>query len=290
VVAETRVERGPSGIAWQPDGEDILVLSTAANVMSIIGARDYNVRRTVSGFLNQPLEVAATPRYINTGFGQAVYYAYILNSNGSVAVYESGPDGSNGWGFNDVIGLAGNVTFNRAHSIILDYTNSNGAVYVGHVDEFGLGQVSRLELTSAPPGVLPLNPNAGGFILPPTFRQKEWSVTQRYGGRNSTTPTHDLLSGNSVIDMAADEMINYGGAFGQGTQFNSGFTATPFQHSGKHAIKTIGGNPVAPIVPKLLFIALSDVGKVDVLELTTGRKVASISVPGVRCVSSYWRQ
>ena len=28
----------------------------------------------------------------------------------------------------------------------------------------------------------------------------------------------------------------------------------------------------------------------DVVEINTGRKVGSISVPGVRCVSSYWRQ
>lgn len=290
VVAETRVERGPSGIAWQPDGEDVLVISTAANVMSIIGARDYSVRRTVSGFLNQPIEVAVTERFTNTGFQNGVYFAYVLNGNGTVAVYESGPDGVNGYGFNDVIGLAGNVTFARAHSITLDYTSSNGAVLVGHVDEFGLGQVSRLELFSAPTGQLPLNPNSGGFILPPTFRQKEWSITQKYGGRNSTTPTHDLLSGNSVIDITQDEMFNYGGAFGQGTTFNSGFSATPYNHSGKHAVKTIGGNPIVPFIPKLLFVALSDVGKVDVIEVTTGRKVGSISVPGVRCVSSYWRQ
>src|SRR5262249_38685590 len=74
VVAETRVERGPSGIAWQPDGEDVLVISTAANVMSIIRSQDFTVRRTVSGFLNSPTEVAVTERFLGTGFNQGVYY------------------------------------------------------------------------------------------------------------------------------------------------------------------------------------------------------------------------
>jgi len=55
-------------------------------------------------------------------------------------------------------------------------------------------------------------------------------------------------------------------------------------------VKIVGGNPTVPFRPKLLFVALSDVGKVDVIEVGTGRKVGSISVPGIRCVTSYWRQ
>ncbi len=290
VVAETRVERGPTGIAWQPDGEDVLVVSPGANLMTIVSGQDFSVRRTVSGFLNEPIDVAVTPRFVTTAFLQGVYYAYILNSNGTVAVYESGPDGVNGFGFNDIIGTVATVTFPRAKSIIYDYANANGAVFIGHVDDSGLGQVSRLELTAAPVGQLPLNPNSGGFILPPTFRQKEWTVTQRFGGRNATTPVRDLLSGNSVIDIAQDEIFNVGGATGQITQFNAGYANTPYVHSGKHALKLVGGAPVLPITPKLLFVALSDVGRVDVLEIATGRRVAAISVPGVRTVSSYWRQ
>ncbi|GAB4160891.1 MAG: hypothetical protein Fur0037_27700 [Planctomycetota bacterium] len=286
VVAETRVERGPTGIAWQPDGEDILVVATEANFMSIISAQDYSVRRSVSGFLNAPIEVVATPRFTTTGFLQGVYFAYILNANGTIAVYESGPDGVNGIGFNDVIGTVPNVAFPRARSMAYDYSSANGAILVGHVDEAGLGQISRLEMTSSP-GATPLNPNSGGFIQPPTFRQKEWSVTQRIGGLNSTTPVHDLLSGNAVVDLCQDEMVNVGGALGQVTQFNGLYANVPYGHSGKHAVK-IG--PLLPITPKLLFVGLSDVGKVDVFEVATGRRVTSIVVPGVRVVSSYWRQ
>jgi hypothetical protein len=43
-------------------------------------------------------------------------------------------------------------------------------------------------------------------------------------------------------------------------------------------------------VPKLLFVALSDRGNIDVLEVSTGRRVRTIEVPGVRVLSCYWRQ
>jgi hypothetical protein len=258
--------------------------------MSIISATDFAVRRSVSGFLNAPIEVVATERYQATGFLQGVYFAYVLNSNGTVAVYESGPDGVNGIGFNDVIATIPNANFVRAKSMVYDFLSANGGVLIGHVDDSGLGQVSRLAMTSSPVGQVPLNPNSGGFIQPPTFRQKEWAVIQRYGGLNATTPTRDLLSGNSVIDLATDEMINFGAGTGQVTQFNAAYQRTPYIHSGKHTLKTVGGAPVFAAQPKLLFAALSDVGKVDVLDIITGRRITTIDVPGVRVLAGFWRQ
>ncbi|MBK8098267.1 MAG: hypothetical protein IPK26_14240 [Planctomycetes bacterium] len=291
VVAETRVERGPTGVCWQPDGEDVIVVSSEANFMTLISALDYSVRRSVSGFLNQPIEVVATPRYTTTGWGQGVYFAYVLNANGTIAVYESGPDGVNGIGFNDMIGTMPNIALPRARSILYDYTDPNSGLLIGHVDESGLGQISRLSLTTSPAGPQPLNPNIGGFIISPTYRQKEWTVVQRIGGLNPTTPVRDLLSGNSVIDLAVDEIYNNGGLLGQLTQFSTNFSSTPYLHSGKHGIKlTPNGAPILPMVPILLFVALSDVGKVDVFEVATGRRVTTIDVPGVRVLASYWRQ
>ncbi|MAD34433.1 MAG: hypothetical protein CMJ88_11865, partial [Planctomycetes bacterium] len=114
VVSETRVEAGPTGVAWQPDGEDILCVSSEANQLTVISALDFTVRRTLGGFLNQPIDLVVTERYQATGNTSGVYYAYVLNSNGTIAVYESGPDGVNGIGFNDIIGSVTNVTFPRA--------------------------------------------------------------------------------------------------------------------------------------------------------------------------------
>ncbi|MCU0866031.1 MAG: hypothetical protein MUC36_19780 [Planctomycetes bacterium] len=290
VVAETRVEAGPTGISWQPDGEDVLVLSTDANFLTIINALDFTVRRTLGGFLNAPIDVICTERYNVSGNLSGVYNAYVLNSNGTVAVYESGPDGVNGIGFNDIIGSVTNVSFPRARAMAYDMSTSLGAVFIGHTDDNGLGQVSRLALTSSPVGQLQLNPIAGGFILPPTFRQKEWTVTQRLGGLTATTPVRDLMSGNSIIDLAFDDLINFGGLTGQLSQNAPQASSTPYTHSGKQVMKATGGGVVRACQPRLLFVALSDVGNVDVFEILTGTRIATIPVPGVRVVSNYWRQ
>jgi len=287
VVTETRVDTGPTAIAWQPDGEDLCVVSTDANQLSIISALDFTVRRTLGGFLNAPIDVVATERYTATGNVSGVYNAYVLNSNGSVAIYESGPDGVNGIGFNDIIGSVTNVSFPRAKSMILDPLAQQGGVMIGHTDDSGLGQVSRLTLTSSPPGPLPLNPASSGFILPPTFRQKQWSVVQRIGGTPSPGSFVDPFTGNSIIDLCTDDMINNGGLQGQGSIYVPTGSATPFIHSGKHTIKA---GPVFALTPRLLFVALSDVGNVDVFELQTGTRVQTISAPGVRVVANYWRQ
>ena len=290
VVSETRVEAGPTGIAWQPDGEDVLCVSSEANQLTVISALDFTVRRTLGGFLNQPIDLVVTERYQATGNTSGVYYAYVLNSNGTIAVYESGPDGVNGIGFNDIIGSVTNVTFPRAKAMIYDYNTTLGGVMIGHTDETGLAQVSRLNLTSTPNGPQPLNPATGGFILPPTYRQKEWNVVQRIGGTPAPGSFVDLMSGNSIIDLAHDDLRNFGAATGQVSQFFSAAATTPYQHSGKHAVKNVQGAVQPAVQPRLLFVALSDVGNVDVFEINTGTRIATISVPGVRVVSNYWRQ
>ncbi len=290
VVTETSVERGPTAVAWQPDGEDILVVSTDANAMTVISAFDFTVRRTVSGFMNRPIDIVATERYQLTGNLSGVYYAYILNETGTVAIYESGPDGINGYGFNDIVGAVTNVSFPRARALQFDHQATQGGVLVGHIDDTGLGQVSRLWLTSTPVGQQPLNPNIGGFILPPTYRQKEWTVTQRFGGSNSTVASGQFLSGNSIIDIGTDNLFNSGGLLGQTTPFSAAFTTTPYNHSGKHVVKQGINAAIIANVPQFLFIALSDVGKVDVIEVETGTRIATIDVPGVRVVADYWRQ
>jgi hypothetical protein len=290
VVSETRVDSAPTGVAWQPDGEEILCVSTTGNELTVISALDFSVKRTLGGFLNGPIDVVVTERNTATGNLSGLYYAYILNSNGTVAIYESGPDGVNGIGFNDIIGSVTNVSFPRAKSMIYDYNQANGGVLIGHIDDQGLGQVSRLGLTSTPLGPLPLNPSSGGFILPPTYRQKEWTVVQRIGGVPAPGSFVDQISGNSIIDLCNDDLFNFGAAGGQVSPFFASAATTPYFHSGKHTIKAVGGAPVAAVVPKLLFIALSDTGNVDVFEIDSGTRLATISVPGVRVVANYWRQ
>jgi hypothetical protein len=290
VVTEARVSRGPTSVAWQPDGEDVFVVSPVSNAVTILGGLDFQPRRTLAGFLNNPIDIAVTNRYIATGNASAVYYAYILNGNGTVVIYESGPDGVNGIGFNDMVGIVQNNSFRRGAKLIYDSTLNLGGVMIAHQDEAGVGQVSRLELTSSLIGVIPIQQNQGGFLLPPTFRFKEWTVTQRFGGLNNATPGRTQLSGNAPVDICFDDMENLGALPDQVTPFNQQVQAPPTNHSGKGTVKTLLGAPAVPSNPKLLFIALQDRGVVDVFEIDSGTKLASIPVPGVRVVASYWRQ
>ena len=115
-------------------------------------------------------------------------------------------------------------------------------------------------------------------------------MIQRFGGLNSTTPVKDLLSGNAAVDFTLDEMYNVGALPNQITTSNTQFPPPPMNHSGKCGLKASGGGVIGAFTPKLMFVALSDVGKVDVFEIGTGKKIKSIDVPGVSVVTTYWRQ
>ncbi len=286
VTKEIIVGRGPSGIAWQPEGEDCLVVNQIDNSISIIRGSDFEVRKTVSGYINHPLEIAISPRQNGIGFGTGIYFAYILNKNGTIAVFESGPDGVNGIGFDDVVGIPRNAQFANATTMQVDINalSSGSALWVCHTSAEGDGQVSHLELTSSPTGPLPINSSQGGVPLPPTFREREWTVTSRIGGRSASTPVKDTLSGRTPIDIAYDDIYNFGAAAdAQSQQFSNLVYA---DHSGKGMIK--GGTAAGR--PRLLFIALGDSGNVDVVELDTGKVIRTISVPGITSLTNYWRQ
>ncbi len=287
IIGETRVEPGPTKVAYQPDGEAILVLSPGANALSLLQP-DFSVRKVLSGSLSEPIDLAVTERYSLTGNTSQLYYAYLLNRDGTVAIYESGPAGINGLGFDDITGQVPGVRFDGATRIVHDPLAGMSGALVAHRDPRGLGQISRLELTSSPIGPRPTAPTAGGVTLPPTFRQKVWRVTQRYGGGNPSTPVREQLSGNAPVDLAYDEIFNWGAAPDQvsGSLLKS---SNPLGHSGKGTVK-LNGPPRPALEPKFLFVGLADAGVVDVLEVGSGRRVATVPAPGVQVLGSYWRQ
>ncbi|MBI5852163.1 MAG: Ig-like domain-containing protein [Planctomycetes bacterium] len=286
IVGETRVDAGPSEIAWQPDGDAICVVCASASSLAVISAADFTVQKIVSGNIIAPIDLAVTPRYINTGNQSGVYYAYVLNANGTVAIYESGPDGTKGIGFNNMIGLVGPV-FARARAITIDYTSLIAGFWVSHVDAGGTAIVSRCEMTASPVGQLPITQQLGnGIQLPPTFRQKDWTVTSTYGGSDPLVPINDRFSGNSIADVAVDEMFNTGTGTNQVTPYNGQLGASILSHSSKGAL--VNGGP--PFRSSYLFVALSDTGKIDVFDLVAHIKVTTIDMPGVALLSTYWRQ
>ncbi|MCA8969636.1 MAG: hypothetical protein KDC95_07630 [Planctomycetes bacterium] len=280
IIAETKVGEGPGPMAWQPEGEELLVVNVTENSITLLGGGDLKERKSVSGFINNPVDICVTPRQSGFGWQTGIYFAYILNANGSVAIFESGPDGVNGIGYDNVVGIPEGASFRRARKLMPDVKSFNSAVWVAHSDSSGLGQVSHLELTSSFIGVLPISPNSGGFILPPTFRQREWTVNGRIGG----TTQQSRLSGNTPVDLAVDDCYNFGAAGDLVSNQISNLRYAP--HSGKGMIK--GGATAS--FPRLLFVACGDSGTVDAFEIDTGNLVKTIEVPGVATLSHYWRQ
>jgi DNA-binding beta-propeller fold protein YncE len=284
VIATTQVGRGPTACAWQPEGEDLLVLNTTGNSMTILSGGDLGVRKTVTGQISSPIELAVTARQQGFGWQTGIYFAYILNGNGSIVIFESGPDGVNGIGFDSIVGIPEGALFRGARTLHNDVVSLNSAVWVPHVDQ-GHAVVSHFELTSSTVGPLPIAPSSGGFILPPTFRQREWSVNGRIGGVSATTPVKDRLSGTSPVDLAIDDIYNAGAIPDLTSNQNSNLIYA--DHSGKGAVR---GGGISASAPRFLFVAFGDTGTVDVVEMDTGKRVKTLDVPGVGSLSYYWRQ
>ncbi|MEW6072682.1 MAG: beta-propeller fold lactonase family protein [Planctomycetota bacterium] len=300
VVKNIPVGRGPIGIAWEEGNEDIIVCNQADSTASLISAFTLTVRKTVSNQLQQPFEVATTPRQLGFGFLKIVYYAYFLNGDGSVAVFESGPDGVNGWGYDDVIGQVP-FTFNRPKTIQTDVVNLNSAVWIVHEDPLDLatgdptgqqgGALSNMAITGATVGAIYLDP---GFFSNPNMRDLEFSVVASIG------EGPDGLTG-VPLDIAVDCQRNLTALTNHSTLFSAGF---PLSVNGKSLVKATAGGFAPVAAPQFLFLAVpSSVegpGVVDVIEFASGLRrydtnafhdgVQSIPVPNAFGLMDFIRQ
>ena len=157
-------------------------------------------------------------RQAGFAFFRNVYFAYILNRSGTVAIFESGPNGVNGWGFDDVIGVAPFI-FQNPKTIRPDPINLQVAAWVVHEGPIdvdtgqtgspGEGAVSLLFVESSQQGQIPLT----GNLQNPTLRSLEMQIQVSVG--------EDRLSGVPV-DIAFDNLRNLGGLVNFQTPFTSG--------------------------------------------------------------------
>ncbi|MCZ6598269.1 MAG: beta-propeller fold lactonase family protein [Planctomycetota bacterium] len=297
IVRTTTVGAGPTGIAWEPGNEDILVCNTAGGSMSIISAFNLQVRKTVTALLSSPFDVAITPRQLGFGFQRGVYFAYVLSKDGTVAVFESGPDGVNGWGFDDMIGKLP-MTFDSPKAIQPDPTNFNSAVWVVHERKLGLdgeptgldgGAVTNVGIVSGTIGIIPLDL---GFFADPTIRDLEWGVISALG--------EDQLTGVPT-DIAFDNWTNFTVFPNYSTAFSAG---TPVQPNAKGILLTVpGGGISAATVPRIMLLAVPNStegpGVIDVVRIDGALRMdtdpftpgtQSIPAPGAITVMDYFRQ
>ncbi|MBC8329858.1 MAG: hypothetical protein H8E31_14050, partial [Planctomycetes bacterium] len=268
-----RIGLAPSEIVWQPDDEDILVVCEDSNSMALISSGSLEVRKIIPG-VSQPRLIAVTNRDAAYGFLTGLYYAIVLAQDGTATIFESGPDGIQGIGFDTFIGipsLQGQSGFDSPTTIQPDTNSFFHGTFIGHRKN-GVGTVSNLHLKDAPLGTRNLSLN--GFVPDPNFRAKEFTVNREFT---------NILSSSSVVDLALDNLSNFGGILTLTSQYTS---PKIIQHSSKSLIRatqTVGA-------PRFLFVANSN-GKLDIINLGTGTLyVPSLTVPGLQVLCDFWRQ
>jgi hypothetical protein len=298
VVKTTLVGRGPRGVAWDPGNEDILVCNEQENTVSVLSALSFNVRNVVKAHLNRPFDLVITQRQAGFGFLRNVYFGWILNRNGDLTMYESGPSGTNGWGFDDAVGVAP-FRLDNPKKLLVNFNNLGGAVWVAHENPINPdgtptgvqgGAITRVEVTSAVFGILPLT--GFNFFINPNFRDMTVTPVVSIGP--------DQLTGIPV-DMAQDDLNNLGAFPNLFTQYSVG---SPILINGKSYVKPAGGTAQAAKAPDFLFAAVPNSsegpGVVDVIAMSAGftrfdtdayqTGVQSIPAPGAIILSDYWRQ
>jgi len=298
IVQATPVGDGPRGLAWESGNEDLFVCCTDADAVYVLSAFTLQVRKVLTAFVRRPLDLALTPRQTSFGFARNVYFGYVLNADGTIAVFESGPNGINGWGFDEIIGELP-LVFHAPKAIQPDVTNLNSGFFIAHEQPLGPdgqptgqpgGALTRVGITGGLPFPIPLQP---GEL--PSFRFLEWGVLGSIG----EGPTG--LTGIPV-DFAFDDQRNLSALTNFSTTFSAG---QPLSVNGKSLVRVIGGGALLATNPQFLFVAVPDsvegAGVIDVIELgslTLSRVdanvfapgIQSIPVPGVTGVMSYFRQ
>jgi len=263
VVRTEPVGSGPTGIAWEGGNEDILVCNQGDGTVSILSAFTLRTRKILRNQLTTPIDVVTTPRQLGFGFQRGIYFAYIMNQSGKLAFFESGPDGLNGWGFDDTIATLP-FTFSQPKAMQPDITRLNSAVWVLHENPldnagnptgFG-GALTNVGIASATRGIIVIQPSA----VNPQIRNMEFGVFASVGegpGGLSGVP----------IDLAFDNMVNLTPLTNFSSQFSAG---QPLSINGKSVVRFSGGAFVAASSPLYMFLAVPNPGVIDVLELSTG--------------------
>ena len=296
VIKVTAVGTRPLGMAWDPGNEDLLVCCADDPSLHILSAATLEVRRVVTNLLTSPVEVALTPRQDAFGYNRNVYWGYILQRDGSLAVFESGPFGVNGWGYDDVIGLAP-FTFHRPKAIQADPVALGSGVWIAHEGVInvangvaappGTGAVSRLWIDSSVQGQIVLDPNNLGT---PQFRSMTLAVSHSIG-----EPT---LSGIPT-DLVLDDLRNLGGLAEHRSAFGHG---APAVMNGKGLVREVLPGVFGGVnAPAYVLVAVpgAQSGRVDVLHTSTLARLdvnpfepgtQSVPTNRARQLGSYFRQ
>ena len=282
IVMTTAVGHHPVGVAWEPGNEDILVCNEGSDSVSILSVASLSVRKVVYRGLVEPFALAITQRQNGFGWNRNVYYAYILDRHGKVTLFESGPGGVNGWGFDDCIGQTA-YTFREPKAIQPDPLRLAGGVWIAHegqLDQNGVptsltgGAVTNLVLDSNVSGVVPL-------MVPfvPNMRGHSFRIQRSIGS--------DQLGG-APLDIAFDDLRNYGALPNVTSVFGAGAGR---DINGKSQVRQLGGVIRNTNAATYMFLPVRDGGGIgrgiDVIDLASGLRIDTNAFrPGLQPVAA----
>ena len=287
LVGAANVGEGPTGIAWTPGNEDILVCNTGDSTLSIISTFTFTERKRISNQLRNPIEVAITGRQVGYARQRGVYFAYILNADGTIAVFESGPDGVAGIGFDDTIGTLP-FQFNNPKTIQPDASSLFSQIWVVHEGQLGPGDGTptgnvggAVTLVRISAGAMGAQSLATGGFGNANARDLQWEVAVSIGS--------DQLSGIPV-DIAFDNMVSRSAT----ANFRSPFSSrTSVRANGKAIVRQVPGlfNALASASDyEYIFLAVPNSnqgsgGAIDVIQRSGNARVdTDLFVPGVQSI------
>ena len=245
-----QIGRGPRAIVSQPDQEDVCVLNTQDESMSLMSyARGFEVRKTVESSIGpDPVDLGATWR-------GATWLCYITNRGAdTISVFESGPNFPVQAGPDDIKAVLeggqglGTFTIRRPTRVQTDLTTGlqgDGVWYVNSED----GTIGQINLTFIGPPPNPYFPNP---------------APSRVWGQTRVTP-----------------------AFGRVADLALGDNLTPCLGFGINAnIKNNFGQISAPIKG---YVATTNSVRVFNARTATDTGI-EIPVPGVNQLVTHWKQ
>jgi YVTN family beta-propeller protein len=292
-TAKIFVGGNPKGLCVQPEQEDVFVCNFGSNTISVINPKTNTVRKTLSSLIKKPWDMVAGPRQVQFGFGTQVYHAYISNFGGdNVLIYESGPDGLGGVGFDGILDPVPPTGENGQQFLPIQSPRGlcwdpsagkqypyTGGCYVAHRSG-SHGMVSRIEFTAqqAPYGPISLIPNSGSIGGTPGFGKRLFLITSQWGG------SHNPLSGSAASDVA---LLDYNRNAWLNDNWTGNFDVTNLGDlpgpqtflpiNNKSPLRTVVGTYRQTVNPDRLYISFDTVPVIDVINPQSSNVVKSIT-------------
>lgn len=291
----------PKGICCQPDYEDVLVCNYGSNSLSIINPATNTVRKTVTALVKKPWDVVAAPRQTTFGWGTGVYHAYIANHGGdNVLVFESGPDGLGGIGYDDILdpvpttgengqefleilnprGICFNPLYLHNTSSV---TNLTGGCFVAHWSTEGAA-VSRIAFVDqfAPWGPIPITPISGSIGGTPGFGDRAFLITHQWTAGAGFLSGYGEAADVALPDFNREAWLNQsmtGTAYvtNWGAVGNNPSLSLPTNN--KHPIRNLP-SPTPTFYPDQLFVSYRNSSVIDVIDVNNGAVTTIGGLPG----------